>query len=123
MLTTGETANPEASLGDLREVLGALSKFNTAPDGSAVTDKATRSRLESLAIPPAWTDVWISPTPKGHILATGRDERGRKQYIYHPEWNAVRDQRKFDKLLLFGEALPLIRERTDQDLRRHGLIA
>lgn len=93
----------------------------TAPDGSPVTDKATRSRLESLAIPPAWTDVWISPSSKGHILATGRDERGRKQYIYHPEWNAVRDQRKFDKLLLFGEALPLIRERTDQDLRRHGL--
>ena len=65
--------------------------------------------------------MWISPSPKGHILATGRDERGRKQYIYHPQWNAVRDQRKFDKLLLFGEALPLIREHTDQDLRRHGL--
>ena len=92
-----------------------------APDGSLVSDKETRARLDSLAIPPAWTDVWISPSPKGHILATGRDERGRKQYIYHPQWNAVRDQRKFDKLLLFGEALPLIRERTDQDLRRHGL--
>lgn len=92
-----------------------------APDGSLVTDKETRARLASLAIPPAWTDVWISPTPKGHILATGRDERERKQYIYHPQWNEVRNQRKYDKLLLFGEALPLIRERTDQGLRRHGL--
>lgn len=92
-----------------------------APDGSLVTDKETRARLASLAIPPAWSDVWISPTPKGHILATGRDERGRKQYIYHPQWNDIRNQRKYDKLLLFGEALPLIRERTDQDLRRRGL--
>ncbi len=92
-----------------------------APDGSLVTDKETRARLASLAIPPAWTEVWICSNSKGHILATGRDERGRKQYIYHPQWNEIRNQRKYDKLLLFGEALPLIRERTDQDLRKHGL--
>lgn len=92
-----------------------------APDGSLVTDKKTRARLDTLAIPPAWTDVWISPARNGHIQATGRDERGRKQYIYHPSWDEIRNQRKYDKMLLFGEALPLIRERTAQDLRRHGL--
>lgn len=92
-----------------------------APDGTLVKDKQTRARIEALAIPPAWNEVWISPTPNGHIQATGRDEKGRKQYIYHARWEDVRNHRKYDKLLLFGEALPRIREQTDRDLRRHGL--
>ena len=61
------------------------------PDGTVVTDAAERARLAAIAIPPAWTDVWISPDPDGHILATGRDARGRKQYRYHPRWREVRD--------------------------------
>lgn len=92
-----------------------------APDGALVTDKKTRARLDALTIPPAWTEVWISPARNGHIQATGRDERGRKQYIYHPKWDAISNQRKYDRMLLFGEALPLIRERTEHDLRQHGL--
>lgn len=80
-----------------------------------------RTRIESLAIPPAWTDVWICPDPKGHILATGRDSKGRKQYIYHPEWKARSSQYKFEQLVVFGRALPLIRRQTEADLRGPGL--
>lgn len=91
------------------------------PGGERVEPGPQRDRIEALAIPPAWTDVWISPDPCGHILATGRDDAGRKQYIYHPDWRAVRDRTKFNRMIAFGRALPTIRERTNADLRRHGL--
>jgi len=89
-----------------------------APDGTRITAPAERKRLDSLAIPPAYVDVWISPDPRGHIQATGRDDRGRKQYRYHPDWEAIRDDRKFSLLIPFAQALPLIREQVDHDLRR-----
>jgi DNA topoisomerase-1 len=93
----------------------------TLPHGRRLTDQRERQRINSLAIPPAYTDVWICPDPRGHIQATGRDARGRKQYRYHPKWREVRDETKYNRMIAFGEALPVIRERTDQDLRRHGL--
>jgi DNA topoisomerase-1 len=92
-----------------------------APDGSAVRDKEIVRRIKQLVIPPAWTDVWICPDPRGHIQATGRDARGRKQYRYHPRWREVRDAVKYDRMLAFAEALPKIRERTDRDLLRPGM--
>jgi DNA topoisomerase I len=91
------------------------------PDGTRLTDRAERKRIEALAIPPAWTDVWICPAPDGHVLATGRDDRGRKQYRYHPEWSRVRAETKFAALPEFAAALPGLRERVDADLRRRGL--
>ena len=86
-----------------------------------VRDPATLRRFRALAIPPAWTNVWICPNPSGHIQATGRDARGRKQYRYHPRWREVRDETKYDRMIQFGEALPGIRERVDEDLARPGL--
>jgi DNA topoisomerase-1 len=79
------------------------------------------ARLKALAIPPAWTDVWICPDPHGHLQATGRDARARKQYRYHPRWRACRDETKFDRLHDFAVALPKIRRRTTADLARRGL--
>jgi DNA topoisomerase-1 len=92
-----------------------------APDGTTVRDLATLRRIRALAIPPAWTDVWICPSANGHIQATGRDARGRKQYRYHARWSAVRDSTKYGRMLLFAEALPRIRERVARDLSRPGL--
>ncbi|NLX10917.1 MAG: DNA topoisomerase IB [Chloroflexi bacterium] len=89
--------------------------------GERLSDPAERERIEKLVIPPAWTDIWICPDPNGHILATGRDSKGRKQYIYHPRWQELRNQTKFSRMVDFGEALPAIREQTDRDLRRQGL--
>ena len=80
-----------------------------------------RARIRGLVIPPAWTDVWISPDPLGHLQATGRDARGRKQYRYHPRWRQVRDEDKYGSLAEFGRALPAIRRRINRDLRRQGL--
>ncbi len=91
------------------------------PDGALVRDIATLRRIRSLVIPPAWTDVWICLDPKGHLQATGRDQRGRKQYRYHPRWREVRDEAKYGKLLVFAKALPLIRARVAEDLKRRGL--
>jgi len=88
-----------------------------APDGSR-PDAAEAARIASLAIPPAWTDVWICKDACGHIQATGRDERGRKQYRYHADWTAHRSATKFDTLPAFAEALPALRARVDADLRR-----
>ena len=90
-------------------------------DGEAVRDLPTLRRIRSLAIPPAWTQVWICPIAHGHIQAVGRDARGRKQYRYHARWRAVRDEAKFDRVLQFGRALPAIRERVEKDLERPGL--
>lgn len=92
-----------------------------APDGKVIKNAAGLSRIRSLAIPPAYTDVWICPTPHGHIQATGRDARGRKQYRYHPKWRETRDETKFGRVLAFSEALPRIRERVERDLARPGL--
>lgn len=90
-------------------------------DGKAITDKRILERIYRLAIPPAWTDVWICASPNGHIQATGRDARGRKQYRYHPRWREVRDSTKFDHMLEFAEALPKIRKRVASDLASRGL--
>lgn len=90
-------------------------------DGEPLDDSRHLARIEALVIPPAWTDVWICARPDGHLQATGRDARGRKQYRYHPRWREVRDETKFGRLLEFGQALPIIRERVDADLRRSGL--
>lgn len=89
--------------------------------GNAIQDAELRTRFEALVIPPAWRDVWICRHANGHILATGRDEAGRKQYIYHPAWEQVRAQVKYSKLLRFGEALPDLRERVSEDLRQRKL--
>lgn len=89
--------------------------------GNAIQDADLRKRFEALVIPPAWRDVWICRQTNGHILAVGRDEAGRKQYIYHPTWEQVRAQVKYSKLLRFGEALPDLRERIAADLRQRKL--
>jgi DNA topoisomerase-1 len=91
------------------------------PDGTPVRDEPTLRRIKRLAIPPAWTDVWITTDPRGHLQATGRDAKGRKQYRYHARWRAVRDATKYERMLAFGAALPTIRARVDKDLSRPGL--
>ncbi|HEX5828979.1 MAG TPA: hypothetical protein VFY23_15750 [Candidatus Limnocylindrales bacterium] len=91
------------------------------PDGSPVRDPETLARIRALAIPPAWTDVWICPEPRGHLQATGRDARGRKQHRYHAAFREHRETAKFDRMLQFAELLPVIRERVDADLSRPGL--
>src|SRR5712691_6534722 len=91
------------------------------PDGRRITDRTTLARIRSLAIPPAYTGVWISPYTNGHIQATGRDARGRKQYRYHSRWREVRDETKFGRMLAFSDSLPRIRKRIEQDLSRPGL--
>jgi DNA topoisomerase-1 len=86
------------------------------PDGRRITDADQRKRINSLAIPPAWTDVWICPDPRGHIQATARDARGRKQYRYHARYREARDQSKFRRMLELSEVLPLLRSRAERDL-------
>jgi DNA topoisomerase-1 len=90
-------------------------------DGKPVRDREELQRIKALAIPPAWTDVWICPSPRGHVQATARDARGRKQYRYHPRWTDVRDETKYERLIAFGQALPRIRRRARRDLARPGL--
>jgi DNA topoisomerase-1 len=90
-------------------------------DGATITDPLVRKRITALAIPPAWTDVWICPWPNGHLQATGRDARGRKQYRYHVDWGSRRGAEKFDRVLEFARVLPRVRRRVDGDLRKHGL--
>jgi DNA topoisomerase I len=89
--------------------------------GRVLRDPRTLERIRSLVIPPAWTDVWICPDALGHIQVTGRDARGRKQYRYHPRWRTVRDDAKYGRMLAFGQALPIIRARIEEDLARRGL--
>jgi DNA topoisomerase I len=91
------------------------------PDGKPVRDRETLKRIRSLAIPPAWTEVWVCPLANGHLQATGRDAKGRKQSRYHPRWRAVRDEAKYGRLIAFGRALPRIRARVEQDMARPGL--
>jgi len=90
------------------------------PDGKALRAPAELQRIKALAIPPAWKDVWICATHNGHLQAVGRDERGRKQYRYHARWRAIRDETKYDRVLAFAQALPLLRARIAQDLAKPG---
>jgi DNA topoisomerase-1 len=90
-------------------------------EGKPIRDEQRLLRIKRLAIPPAWTEVWICPRANGHIQATGRDARGRKQYRYHERWREVRDESKFDRLAAFARALPKIRGRVAQDLKLPGL--
>jgi DNA topoisomerase I len=91
------------------------------PDGKVVRSAAELARIRALAVPPAWTDVWICTHPRGHLQATGRDAKQRKQYRYHTDWRASRDETKFDRMQAFGAALPNIRRRTRTDLAQPGL--
>jgi DNA topoisomerase I len=91
------------------------------PDGRPLRDPRELLRIRALVIPPAWTDVWICTSPKGHIQAIGRDARGRKQYRYHPRWRASRDEAKYGRMVAFGRTLPKIRARVEEDLARPGL--
>jgi len=90
-------------------------------EGKRITEEETLRRIKSLVIPPAWTDVWICPLANGHLQATGRDARKRKQFRYHPRWRQVRDETKYERMKLFGEALPKIRKHVDKDLALPGL--
>lgn len=89
--------------------------------GRPVRDPDTMARIATLAIPPAWTDVWICPLARGHIQATGRDAKGRKQYRYHDAWRRDRDGLKFERMIAFGRGLPRLRARVERDLARRGL--
>jgi DNA topoisomerase-1 len=90
-------------------------------DGNPIGNQDMLARIRSLVIPPAWTDVWICPQENGHLQATGRDARGRKQYRYHPRWRATRDGTKYDRMTAFGKALPVIRAKTEEHLKLPGL--
>ena len=91
------------------------------PEGRPIRNPEVIGRIRKLAIPPAYRDVWICPDPRGHLQATGRDDRGRKQYRYHPRWREVRDETKYGRMLAFARALPGIRRRIEEDMRKHGL--
>ena len=93
----------------------------TDADEKPVRDAKVLARIKSLVIPPAWTDVWIAPQVNGHLQATGRDAKGRKQSRYHPHWRQVRDETKYERMALFAETLPRIRKRVEHDLRLPGL--
>jgi DNA topoisomerase-1 len=100
----------------------ARDKFRyLGPDGKVVRDRETLNRIKALVIPPAWTDVWVCPRADGHLQATGRDVRGRKQYRYHADYRAARDEAKFDRMVAFGKALPRIRKAVARDLGKPGL--
>jgi DNA topoisomerase-1 len=112
--------NPETTAGIRR--LGSPKRFRYVdPRRRTVSNRAELQRIRSLVIPPAWTHVWICPNARGHVQATGRDARGRKQYRYHTRWREVRDEVKYGRLIVFAQALPRIRQRAGADLRRSGL--
>jgi DNA topoisomerase-1 len=128
VLLDGEQAAKEAGLqyvddgnpGYTRKAKnGEFEYFNT--EGKRIRDEQTILRIKRLAIPPAWTDVWICPSANGHIQATGRDARRRKQYRYHERWRELRDENKFGRLADFAQALPKIRRRVAHDIRLPGL--
>lgn len=91
------------------------------PSGARINNGDELGRIKALVIPPAWSDVWICPTPNGHIQVTARDAKGRKQYRYHPRYREVRDETKFGRMLEFSELLPTLRDRVEKDLLRDGL--
>jgi DNA topoisomerase-1 len=101
--------------------MGPLGFKYVGPDGTTIRAAAELKRIRALAVPPAWTDVWICRDGRGHLQATGRDARGRKQYRYHTEWRAAREETKYDRMAAFASALPAIRARTAADLARPGL--
>jgi DNA topoisomerase-1 len=101
--------------------MGTLGYRFRGPDGRRIKDARELKRILALAVPPAWTDVWICPDPRGHLQATGRDVRGRKQHRYHANWRSCRDTSKFERMREFAEVLPRIRKRTAADLARKGL--
>ncbi|HEV7666858.1 MAG TPA: DNA topoisomerase IB [Chloroflexota bacterium] len=105
----------------IRRVRGGDGFDYFGPDGSKIVDTEVLQRIKMLAIPPAWEDVWICPRRNGHIQATGRDARGRKQYRYHARWREVRDEAKYERLVAFGAALPTIRAHVERDLRAKGI--
>jgi DNA topoisomerase-1 len=100
----------------IRRIAHGKSFAYETPDGKSITDEAELARIRSLAVPPAYTDVWICPLSNGHLQATGRDARGRKQYRYHKRWREVRDENKYARMVAFAEALPKIRKRIESDL-------
>lgn len=102
-----------------RKLRGRFAYFDA--DGERIRDESEIKRINALAIPPAYTDVWICPDPRGHLQAVGRDARGRKQYRYHPRWREVRDCNKYERLLKFGRALPGLRRQVEQHLALHEL--
>jgi len=121
---TSPTASAEiAGLNYVSDQHPGIQRIGHSPDnfiyrkaGRVVHDAATLKRIQSLAIPPAWSNVWISADPNGHIQAVGRDARGRKQYRYHPRWRETRDSTKYHRMVSFGESLPKIRSRVSRDL-------
>ncbi|HEY9196040.1 MAG TPA: DNA topoisomerase IB, partial [Mucilaginibacter sp.] len=110
----------DSSPGYTRRKTGKGWSFYDA-DGNLVKDKELIQRFQKLVIPPAYTNVWISPYENGHLQFTGTDVAGRKQYRYHAHWNQIRNQSKYHRLQTFAEHLPAIREQVDQDLKRHNL--
>jgi DNA topoisomerase-1 len=110
----------DGSRGYIRKRKGDDFEFFDTED-KPIGDEQRLSRIKHLAIPPAWTDVWICPSANGHIQATGRDARSRKQYLYHERWREVRDENKYDRMIAFGKALPKIRRRVERDLKLPGL--
>ena len=110
----------DAGPGIARQRAGSTFRYR-APGGKAIRDAEVLARIRKLAIPPAWEDVWICPRDDGHLQATGRDARARKQYRYHPRWREVRDETKYGRMLAFAKALPRIRRRVSQDLALQGL--
>ena len=105
----------------IRREMGPLGFKYLGPDGKVIRKVEELKRIRALAVPPAWTEVWICTDPRGHLQATGRDARGRKQYRYHPSWRTCRDETKYDRMQAFAAALPAIRARTAADLARPGL--
>ncbi len=118
----------QAGLRYVNDAKPGIKRLGSAPtfryvgfDGKPVRDKETLHRIRSLVIPPAWVDVWICPVENGHLQATGRDARGRKQSRYHPRWREVRDETKYTRMIAFGSVLPVLRERIEHDLLLPGL--
>ncbi|MBI4500033.1 MAG: DNA topoisomerase IB [Gemmatimonadetes bacterium] len=119
-VAAGLTYVTDSDPGISRSRSGTGFTYHTA-DGRLIADRQERRRIGSLAIPPAWTDVWICPDPSGHIQATARDAKGRKQYRYHARFRTMRDQSKFGRMLVFSEALPELRDQIERDLAQPGL--
>jgi DNA topoisomerase-1 len=115
----------------IKYVLDNISGFNRERRGNGfcyrdmdhkiIKDKQTLERIKSLRIPPAWTNVWICPNANGHLQATGRDAKGRKQYLYHPKWHELSKENKFSKLVFLAKNLPMIRKRVEKDLNQKGI--